>query len=142
MSTACHVYTGTAGHSAWFSEDAGLTWVHPNSHSGMYLEARVWSFASHPALPDLLYAGTDMGIFRWSEASARWTALPSPMQDVWAIAIHPSDPNTLVAGTRPAAFYRTRAGGDAWQAWICQGCQAFPPSTWGPHAPHKSCSTQ
>ena len=80
MSTAFHVYTGTAGHSAWFSEDAGLTWVHPNSHSGMYLEARVWTFASHPSQDDTLYAGTDMGIFRWSETTARWTALPSPMK--------------------------------------------------------------
>ena len=111
MSTACHVYTGTAGHSAWFSEDAGLSWVHPNSHSGMYLEARVWAFASHPSQEDTLYAGTDMGVFRWSEAAARWTALPSPMQDVWAIAVHPNDPKTLLAGTRPAAFYRSRDAG-------------------------------
>ena len=43
-----HVYAGTGGHSAWFSDDGGETWVHPNSHSGMYLEARVWSIASHP----------------------------------------------------------------------------------------------
>lgn len=56
-----HVTAGTAGHSAWFSEDAGASWVHPNSHSGMYLEARVWALASHAATPDALYAGTDMG---------------------------------------------------------------------------------
>jgi hypothetical protein len=30
-----HVYVGTGGHSAWFSDDSGETWVHPNSHSGM-----------------------------------------------------------------------------------------------------------
>src|SRR5206468_4955415 len=53
-----HVYAGTAGHSAWFSEDLGLSWTHPNSHSGMYLEARVWAFSSHPALPGSLHAGT------------------------------------------------------------------------------------
>ena len=62
-----HVYAGTGGHSAWFSDDSGETWVHPNSHSGMYLEARVWSIASHPATPERLFAGTDMGIFRWDE---------------------------------------------------------------------------
>ena len=59
-----HVYAGTGGHSAWFSDDAGETWIHPNSLSGMYLEARVWSIASHPATPERLYAGTDMGLFR------------------------------------------------------------------------------
>ena len=58
-----HVYAGTGGHSAWFSDDAGETWVHPNSHSGMYLEARVWSIASHPATPERLFAGTDRASF-------------------------------------------------------------------------------
>ena len=38
-----HLYAGTVGHSAWFSEDSGAAWVHPNSLSGMYLEARVWA---------------------------------------------------------------------------------------------------
>jgi hypothetical protein len=63
MACAIHVYAGTAGHSAWFSEDAGITWTHPNSHSGMYLEARVWCFAMHPKTPTTLYAGTDTGLF-------------------------------------------------------------------------------
>ena len=56
-----HVYAGTAGHSAWFSDDDGETWVHPNSHSGMYLEARVWTLASDPKTPERLFAGTDIG---------------------------------------------------------------------------------
>src|SRR5262245_14867267 len=95
-----HVYAGTGGHSAWFSDDGGTTFVHPNSHSGMYLEARVWSIASHPAAPERLYAGTDMGVFRWEEPTARWAHLPSPMQDVWAVAVDPADPDLIIAGTR------------------------------------------
>ena len=87
-----HVYAGTGGHSAWFSSDGGETWVHPNSHSGMYLEARVWAIASHPSTPERLFAGSDMGIFRWNEETARWVHLPSPMQDVWAVAIDPANP--------------------------------------------------
>src|ERR1700730_10849101 len=109
-----HVYAGTGGHSAWFSDDSGETWVHPNSHSGMYLEARVWSITSHPATPECLFAGSDMGVFRWDEPTARWTHLSSPMQDVWAVAVDPRNPDVLIAGTRPASFWRSADAGKAW----------------------------
>ena len=116
-----HVYAGTAGHSAWFSDDVGETWVHPNSHSGMYLEARVWSLASHPATPERLFAGTDMGVFRWDEPTARWAHLPSPMQDVWAVAVDPADPDMLIAGTRPAGFWRSTDAGETWTPLTAPG---------------------
>ncbi len=109
-----HVYAGTGGHSAWFSDDAGETWIHPNSHSGMYLEARVWAIASHPATPERLFAGSDQGVFRWDEPTARWAHLPSSMQDVWAIAVDPANPDTLIAGTRPGAFFRSTDAGKSW----------------------------
>lgn len=127
-----HVYAGTAGHSVWFSEDNGDTWVHPNSHSGMYLETRVWSFASHPAQPGHLYAGSDHGLFRWDEASARWRHLPSPMQDVWAIAQDPHDPDTLLAGTRPAGLYRSRDRGATWEELAVPGLATFSKINMGP----------
>lgn len=132
MSTEIHVYAGTAGHSTWFSEDAGRTFVHPNSHSGMYLEARVWSFAQHPATPDLLYAGTDMGVFRWDEPTARWTHLPSPMQDVWAITQDPTDPKHLIAGTRPAGLWRSRDAGVTWEKTSPADMSQFSPINMGP----------
>lgn len=116
-----YVYAGTAGQSAWFSEDCGETFVHPNSHSGMYLECRVWSFASHRATPDRLYAGTDMGVFRWDETTARWVSLPSPVQDVWAIAIDNANPDALVIGARPAGFFRTTDAGRTWTALTAPG---------------------
>jgi photosystem II stability/assembly factor-like uncharacterized protein len=116
-----YVYAGTAGHSAWFSEDVGQSFVHPNSHSGMYLEARVWSLASHRATPDRLFAGTDMGVFRWNERTARWTHLPSSMQDVWSVAVDPADPDTLIAGTRPAGLWRSKDAGETWTALTAPG---------------------
>ena len=127
-----HVYAGTAGHSAWFSDDRGETFVHPNSHSGMYLEARVWALASSPATPERLFAGTDMGAFRWDEPSARWTHLPSPMQDVWAIAVDPANPDTLIAGTRPAAFWRSTDAGQTWSQLAAPGISQFSDINVGP----------
>ena len=121
LASEVHVYAGTGGHSAWFSDDMGQTWIHPNSHSGMYLEQRVWSLASHPATPARLFAGSDMGMFRWDEPTARWTHLPSPMQDVWAVAIDPANPDVLVAGTRPGSFFRSADAGTTWTSHIAPG---------------------
>ncbi len=132
MGTRVEVYAGTAGHSAWFSDDRGLTWVHPNSHSGMYLEARVWAFSSHPDAPDELYAGTDMGLFRWNERSTRWTAVASPMQDIWALAQDPRDHRVLYAGTRPAGFFRSPDQGQTWQPLEVAGIASFSEINMGP----------
>jgi photosystem II stability/assembly factor-like uncharacterized protein len=132
MTPHVEVYAGTAGHSAWFSNDHGQTWAHPNSHSGMYLEARVWHFCSHPSDPHVLYAGTDMGLFRWDERTTRWTHLPSPMEDIWALVQDPEDPNTIYAGTRPAAFYRSQDAGATWEELKAPGIQKFSDINMGP----------
>lgn len=132
MSRRIEVYAGTAGHSAWFSEDRGETWLHPNSHSGMYLEARVWTFSSHPARPGVLHAGTDMGIHRWDESTTRWTPVPSPLADVWALAQSPVDPDVLYAGGRPAAVYCSEDGGASWRPFDLPGAAAFSPINQGP----------
>ena len=130
--TEVHVYAGTAGHSAWFSDDRGETWVHPNSHSGLYLEARVWALASHQAAPERLFAGTDMGAFGWDEPTARWAHLPSPMQDVWAIAVDPADPDVVLAGTRPAGFWRSADAGRSWSQLAAPGISQFSDVNVGP----------
>lgn len=127
-----HVYAGTAGHSAWFSADLGQSWLHPNSHSGMYLETRVWSLCSHPELPQSLYAGCDDGLYRWDEAPARWTRLDTPLRDIWSVTQDPADPHTLLAGTRPAGFYRSLDGGRSWREVQAPGIAKFSEVNMGP----------
>ena len=127
-----HVYAGTAGHSAWFSDDLGMTWVHPNSHSGMYLEARVWALSTHSALPESLHAGTDEGVFGWSEHSARWEHLSRMLNDVWAVLHDPRDPSILYAGTRPAGLYRSTDGGRVLTELAAPGIAKFSNVNMGP----------
>jgi photosystem II stability/assembly factor-like uncharacterized protein len=127
-----HVYAGTAGHSVWFSEDLGVTWVHPNSHSGMYLEARVWALTSHPSLPSSIHAGTDAGVYRWNEQTARWQHIAPTLGDVWTIVYDPDNPSILYAGTRPAALYRSTDGGVNWTELAAPGIAKFSDVNMGP----------
>ena len=35
---------------------------------------------------------------------------------IWSVAVHPLDGDTILAGTKPPALFRTRNGGEHWQA--------------------------
>ena len=66
-----------------------------------------------------------MGVFKWDEPTARWTAIASPMQDVWAIAVHPKNPDYIIAGCRPAAFHRSLDAGQTWEVLNVPNLQTF-----------------
>ena len=132
MATHIEAYVGTAGHSAWFSNNLGQTWIHPNSQSGMYLEARVWTMSTHPKQPERLYAGTDMGLFGWDENTTRWKHIESPMTDVWTIVQNPDSPDMLFAGTRPAGFFQSQDAGKTWHETTPSGVPAFSDINMGP----------
>jgi photosystem II stability/assembly factor-like uncharacterized protein len=108
---------GTAGTSVWFSRDLGETWERPYSESGLYLEARVWALSAHPLRPGQVLAGTDSGIYRWSEADRHWTHLPGPFDGdcTWALAQDPFNADVIIAGTHPAALYRSEDAGRSWR---------------------------
>ena len=132
MKQHIRVYAGTAGHSAWFSDDLGETWVHPNSHSGLYLEQRVWALSSHPDVADVMYAGTDDGVYGWDERAARWQQLESPLRDVWAIAQDPKNASRLLAGSRPAALFASDDAGASWHKLEVPGVAEFSDVNRGP----------
>ena len=132
MKDQIQVYVGTAGHSVWFSDDLGNRFIHPNSHSGMYLEARVWTFSSHPENKDVLYAGTDMGIFVWDEKTTLWTFIESPAKDIWAICQNPKNPNFILIGSRPAALFYSEDAGKNWEKIIIPGLKSFSEINMGP----------
>lgn len=108
---------GTAGTSVWFSRDLGETWDRPYSESGLYLEARVWALSAHPQRPGQVLAGTDSGVYRWSEADRHWTPLPGPFDGdcTWALAQDPFNADVIIAGTHPAALYRSEDAGQSWR---------------------------
>ena len=62
--------------SVWFSEDEGISWNRLLTPTGgFYNEARTWALATHPDRPGDLLAGSDQGLYRYSEATGRFDQL-------------------------------------------------------------------
>lgn len=104
--------------AVWFSRDEGVSWSRLSTPTGgFYNEARCWAVATHVLRPGELLAGTDQGLYRYSEASRRFDYIPSPMDDlhILQIARHPRDPDFIVCGTRPGEIFVSEDNGGSWR---------------------------
>ncbi|MDJ0928716.1 MAG: hypothetical protein QNJ73_13850 [Gammaproteobacteria bacterium] len=103
--------------AVWFSHDEGLSWNRLLTPTGgIYNEARCWAVATHPQRPGELLAGTDQGLYRWTQASGRFEHLPSPMDSLQILQVEqdPHDPNFIVCGTRPGEIFISADNGGSW----------------------------
>ena len=129
------VYVGTVGQGAWRSRDGGETFQ--RTMDGLFMEADVRALIRHPQQPGLLYAGTNMGLYRSENGGDRWERLETPFDPgrgwpagsaIWSLLIPAARPDTLFVGTCPAAIYRTEDGGRSWQkldAGLAAECPAI-----------------
>ena len=114
------IVVGTIGQSIMRSEDNGQTWVRIGPRRGFAYEASVRCIAMHPHQPNVLFAGTEKGLYRSDDAGANWQFVDSALNPyyLWALAIDPVDPDVMFAGTgtpTPAMLFRSRDGGRTWE---------------------------
>jgi photosystem II stability/assembly factor-like uncharacterized protein len=67
--------------------------------------------------PAVIFAGTQLGIYRSGDRGAHWEPLDTPREgrDVWALSSHPESSDVLYAGFDPASIERSEDGGAHWQ---------------------------
>lgn len=74
---------------------------------------------AHPTALNTVYAASDGGgVFRSTNAGARWSAVNGDLGNLnaRALAADPSAPGVLYLGTRGGGVFKTTNGGDAWTA--------------------------
>jgi photosystem II stability/assembly factor-like uncharacterized protein len=114
------ILVGTVGQGIMRSPDNGETWRRVGIGQGMHSDALVRSLAQDPRRPEVVYAGTDKGLYRSDDAGEKWRLNDAPLSEyaVWALAIDPAEPQVMYAGTgtpTPSKVFRSTDGGKSWQ---------------------------
>jgi photosystem II stability/assembly factor-like uncharacterized protein len=121
---------GTIGQGVMRSSDNGESWQRIGIYQGMHSDAMVRTLAHHPQRPEVVYAGTDKGLYSSDNAGESWTHVESPLNPyaVWALTIDSQNPEIMFAGTGTpcrATVFQSADGGSSWeerQAAIADEC--------------------
>jgi photosystem II stability/assembly factor-like uncharacterized protein len=118
--TAKTILVGTIGQGIMRSRDGGETWYRVGIGQGMHSDALVRTLANDPRRPEIVYAGTDKGLYRSDDAGEKWRLLDAPLSKyaVWALTIDAQEPQVMFAGTgtpTPATVFRSTDGGVRWE---------------------------
>jgi photosystem II stability/assembly factor-like uncharacterized protein len=114
------ILVGTIGQGVMMSADDGETWTRASVRQGMHSDAIVKALLADAWRPGVVYAGTDVGLYRSDDSGTQWRLLDTPMSGamVWSMAIDPVDRNVMFAGTGTPSkpgIYRTTDGGKSWE---------------------------
>jgi photosystem II stability/assembly factor-like uncharacterized protein len=116
MTSKGNILVGTVGQGVMMSADDGESWTRASVRQGMHSDSIVRMLRSDSRSPEVVYAGTDLGLYRSDDAGAKWHLLENPMKGsvVWSMAIDPIDPAVMFAGTgtpsTPGIFRSTDTG--------------------------------
>ena len=72
------------------------------------------SLVSHPVNPDIIYAGTDDGIYKSIDKGNTWQATSNQGTPAFYIVISPSEPNILYATRGNTGVQKSVDGGNTW----------------------------
>ena len=89
-------------HGIYRSVDGGDSWALSNFNptnlgwGGLGSNREIYKIKYHPTIPNLIFIGTRVGLYRSTDNLASWT-VPVPADDFTDIDFHPTNPNIIYA---------------------------------------------
>jgi hypothetical protein len=118
-SSASVAWTGCWGGGAYLSTDRGATWQARNN--GL-TNSVVRSIAVSPLDDEIVFATTEDGVFRTTNAGLLWSRIVGPVY-ASGLAIAPSAPQTILVGTSEGLQLSTDDG----ETWAARTIPSIPP---------------
>jgi len=121
---ASHVYVGLAGETApGRPMKSGLYRMTGDDSRwekltrGLPEAPAIRALTPHPEDADVVYAGTQAGVYRSADHGERWERLDIPDHGlpVWSIAFDPRDSKVMYAGYENCEIHRSDDGGERWR---------------------------
>jgi photosystem II stability/assembly factor-like uncharacterized protein len=114
MTLSHRLYVGTVGEGLFRSTDGGQTFR--RACDGTFVECHVRALAVHPQRPEVLYLGSEQGLFLSTDGADNWSQLHGPLDglQVWSVLLAPPRPERMVVGTCPSRLFRSADGGRTW----------------------------
>ena len=112
-SEAGALYRKEASDDAWeklSSDDSGPT------NNGLVAKPQARAIAVHPQKPNLVYVGTQRGVYRSEDRGDHWERMGLPEgRTVWSLKFNTQDPQVMYLGTEGSELYVSNDGGENWQ---------------------------
>jgi photosystem II stability/assembly factor-like uncharacterized protein len=120
MAAKGNIFVGTIGQTIMKSADDGDTWTRLGPREGLHSDGIVRALVADPQRPEVIYAGSDLGLYRSDDAGSHWSLLDAPMKGsvVWTITIDPVDSSVIFVGTGTPSkpgIYRSTDAGTTWE---------------------------
>jgi photosystem II stability/assembly factor-like uncharacterized protein len=116
MAEKTYVYVGAEASGLYRIEVGVNQWQALTD--GMPPSAQVRAIALHPQHPEVVFVGTQRGVYRSQDGGDHWQRMQLPEgRIVWSLAFHPGNPQVMFLGTEGSDVYRSDDGGERWQYW-------------------------
>ena len=108
------IYVGAEAHGLYRKEAGDSSW--DQLSDGMAPSPQVRAIAIHPQNPDVIFAGTQRGVYRSQDRGDHWQRMNlTEGRIVWSLKFHPSNPQVMFLGTEGSEVYKSQDGGENWE---------------------------
>ena len=84
--------------------------------NGLPPSPRVRAIAFHPENPEIVFAGTQRGVYKSLDRGDTWNRANLPEgRIVWSFKFHPHRPDIMFLGTEGSEVYKSEDGGGNWE---------------------------
>ena len=107
------VYVGAEVSGLYRKEAGDAHWE--NLTRGMAPSAQVRTIAIHPENQDVIFAGTQRGVYRSKDRGDNWERMNmTEGRVVWSLKFQPNNPQVMFLGTEGSEVFKSEDGGENW----------------------------